>query len=154
MCTSWKYDGLFLTRFPQFTHNMITQLFLRTIRSGKSTVPAVLASVADEAKEALRYGSWPSFPVSEVYSLVEFLDDPEAEDFVAFLIEREALPPEEKTRLKSVQQEVFAKSAMAAQPPTNKQLEYLRGLKCPVIPTSKMEASRLIDEALKSRRAA
>lgn len=154
MLSSWDYDGQFLSRFPQPTHNVITQLFLRAIRGGQAMPLSTIASVKDHAEEALQYGGWDSFEPSDIRVFLESLDDVEAQDFAAFLLEREALSPEEKARLKSAKQSQHVATRMTGQPPTEKQLNYLRSLGCKDTPKTKLEASQWIDQLVSAKKEA
>lgn len=154
MLSSWDYDGQFLSRFPQPAHNVITQLFLRAIRGGQTMPLSIIANVKDRAEESLQYGGWESFEPSDIRVFLKSLDDVEAQDFAAFLLEREALSPEEKTRLKSAKQSQHAVAYMADQPPTEKQISYLKKLGCAEVPTSKAHASQLIDACLRQKESA
>ena len=153
MLSSWDYDGQFLSRFPQPAHNVITQLFLRAIRDGQTMPLSVIARVKEITEEELEFGGWPSFLPSEIRVFLESLDDVEAQDFAAFLLERESLSPEEKARLKSAKQSQHVAARMTSQPPTEKQINYLKKLGCKETPTSKAHASQLIDACLRQKEA-
>lgn len=63
----------------------------------------------------------------------------------------ESLPDEKRQKIKSANHETYMLGWMEAQPPTDKQLEYLTALGCKETPETRLEASNLI-EVYKSRR--
>lgn len=152
MLSSWNYEGEFLKRFAGTSHNMVTQLFLRAIRSGETKPFDVIAYVGNVCFNAYQNNEeWDSFPSSEIRILLESLDCSEIKEFACFLIEREALPASEKVKLKSRRNLQIVSNAMASEPPTEKQMKYLKSLRCETVPTTKLEASQLIDQCLKAK---
>lgn len=154
MLSSWEYDGKFLTDYPPNGRGAITNWFCFAVRDGAKTPREVLTQV--EYKVRLRMPEYGDYSLSndDLERLLEHLLDPEAEDFAAFIIEREALPNDVRERLKAASGATYQQAYMAAQPPTEKQLSYLRSLGCQEVPTTKLQASQFIDQCLKNRRAA
>jgi len=151
MLSSWNYDGKFLTRYPQNTQSTISNLFCHAVRDGMKTVFQVLGEVEYQARR--RKGKHNQSYLTDEWLdvLIEHLSDEEAEDFAAFIIERENLTLDEKTKLKEQSGVQYQQQYMAEQPPTDKQLKYLKSLGCETVPETKLEASQLIDQYLKTK---
>lgn len=150
---SWNYAGKFLEQFPRRLMGCIADEFCKAVRDGYKTPEAVITAIALK-RERVGYQSQPL----EALMAEGVLTSEGAVEFAEFIIEREALPWEEKQRLKEASRlekgGEYAKLHMATQPPTDKQLSYLRFLGCSEIPESKLEASELIDRYLKKKSAA
>jgi len=114
-------------------------------------VSGVLSAVEHTVRKRMPVSDGYSLTNADLTMLLEHLLDPEAEEFAAFILERESLPPEERERLKAASGKVYQQEYMASEQPTEKQLSYLKYLKCAIVPTSKLQASQLIDEILKKR---
>lgn len=151
MLTNWNYEGKFLQDYPKAGQGTITNWFCYAVRDGAKTVPEVLSAVEYTVQRKMPVDDDYSLSNDDLITLLEHLLNLEAEDFAAFIIERESLPADERERLKSASGKAYQQSYMANEPPTPKQLSYLKYLKCPTVPTSKLQASQLIDEILKAK---
>ena len=151
MLTNWNFDGKFLMDYPKAGQGTITNWFCYAVRDGAKTVSEVLSAVEYTVQRKIPVDDTYSLSNDDLATLLEHLLDPEAEEFAAFIIEREALPADERERLKAASGKVYQQAYMANQQPTNEQLSYLKYLKCPTAPTSKLEASQLIDALLKEK---
>lgn len=154
MLTNWNYDGKFLADYPKAGQGTITNWFCYAIRDGAKTPAEVLSNVEYTIRRRIPVGDGYSLSDDDLYALLDHLADPEAEDFAAFLIEREALPVDVREKLKAASGANYQQAYMANQEPTEKQLSYLRSLKCTQVPNTKLEASQLIDQMLKAKKAA
>ena len=101
MLSSWEYDGQFLTRYPRLGQGTVCNWFCYAVRDGAKTVPEVLSQVEYTVRRRMPVHEGYSLSNDDLTALLEHLTDPEAEDFAAFILEREALPHEEKERLKA-----------------------------------------------------
>lgn len=152
MLTNWNFDGKFLADYPKAGHGTIANWFCYAVRDGASTVDEVLSAVEHTVLRKIPVDDTYSLSNDDLATLLEHLLDPEAEEFAAFIIERESLPAEERTRLKAASGTEYQKAYMANEPPTEKQIDYLKALKCATVPASKLEASQLIGEILKKKK--
>jgi len=155
MLSTWEYQGTFFDGLAPTSRNMVTQLFLKAIRSGIKDARDVVEQVGADCIDAMANGEeWDSFPADEICILlrkVESIDDPIANELATFLIERDALPSDQKARLKAAYSFSAAGSVMAKSEPTEKQLSYLKSLGCKDTPSSKLEASQWIDKLVKEK---
>lgn len=149
----WDYDGDFLTQFVPLARSTVANWFCDAVRQWKTrnqsspSVDEVLEKVGDHCHDAGQYNrSRSALDNSGVQFLYEALDTEEASRFAKFIIWREGLSAEESERLKNGINREARAEVMDSQPPTEKQLSYLRYLKCSVVPLSKLEASQLIGE--------
>lgn len=154
MLSSWNYDGKFLLDYPKAGQGTITNWFCYAVRDGAKTPREVLAQVEYTVRRKMPVDERYSLSNGDLERLLEHLLDPEAEDFAAFIIERESLPNDVRERLKAASGATYQQAYMAEQPPTEKQLSYLRSLGCQEVPTTKLQASQFIDQCLRNRRAA
>lgn len=151
----WDYEGTFLNRFDKDFTGAIGHLFCNEIRHLKAqglnvTVLSVIDAVIDTLEDRLFRTPGMNEKAHNTYSNLLFaLNVGDGENFVSHLIWREGLSHEEKTRLKNEAKTNGAKSFMASQPPTEKQIAYLRSLGSNETPQSKLEASEMIDRLLK-----
>lgn len=147
---SWDYQGQFLNQFPANYRGAVGNEFCKVIRDGAETPREVIDAVC---QKQTRYGA-----PSELGGLIlarGVLASEGAYELAEFLLEREALPAEEKYRLKEAAQKAnaltYGKAKMASEKPTSRQLCYLESLRCPEVPTTKLRASELIDKYIKLR---
>ena len=118
MFTKWEYDGQFLKRYPKLGQGTICNWFCYAVRDGARTVSEVLSNVEHTVRRRMPMRDGYSLSNDDLEALLEHLLDPEAEDFAAFILEREALSPEEKERLKADSDKQYQQAYMAEQPPT------------------------------------
>lgn len=152
MLTNWNFDGKFLADYPRAGQGTITNWFCYAVRDGAKTPSEVLSTVAYTVQRRIGVNQNYSLSDADLLTLLEHLTDPEADEFAAFIIERESLPADERERLKAESGKTYQQAYMANEPPTEKQVSYLKYLKCATVPTSKLEASQLIDEILKAKK--
>jgi len=145
-CENGLFDG-----FNKNFAGALGNLFCIAFRSGKTEVESLLNFVRLEALANTRK-SWASVEAIEVYTkFSESLETPKAREFAEHIIWRESLSDDEKRKLKNESKQDGLNSWMSAQSPSEKQLNYLKSLGCQTIPTSKLEASNLIEEFLKKK---
>lgn len=144
---TWEYEGEFLNQFPKDYRGAIGHMFCQRIREGARTPQEVIRNLRMLFQDGHTHWGRLS-PAALALIRSNALRTAMAEEFAAFLIERESLPHEERQKLKRDFQirngADFARQAMAEQPPTEKQLKYLKALGCKETPRSKLEASDLI----------
>lgn len=142
----WEYDGQYLVQFPKLAHGTIANYFCYAVRDGFTGVGGVLSNVEFQARR--RIGRVEGCAVNDevLETLIASLGSEDAEDFALFILWREQLPPDERTRLKEVSGTTYRNGYMAQQPATEKQIKYLRALGCQAVPQSKLEASQLIEQ--------
>ena len=151
MLSSWNYEGKFLQDYPKAGQGTITNWFCHAVRDGATTPAEVLSRVEYTVKRKIPVSDSYSLSNDDLATLLEHLTDSEAEDFAAFIIEREALPDDVRERLKAASGATYQQAYMAGQPPTEKQISYLKKLGCAEVPTSKAHASQLIDACLRQK---
>ena len=75
---------------------------------------------------------------------------PEAEDYGRVMLAYHELPADQKWEANQERQELYQRNAMeqslSARPASVKQLAYLKALGCAQVPTSGLEASKLIEQ--------
>ncbi len=145
----------FLAHYPPPKRGTIANWFLAPIRERKTDDPqVVVACVLSELYRRLE-NAWASEEaLTDASAAVEIIQEhrDEALAFAQYYIEYEALPEAEREALKQAQREEGRNAWMAAQPPTVKQLSYLRSMGyAGVQPTSMLEASEHIDRLLAAR---
>jgi len=143
----WDFEGDYLKQFSKDYRGTIGDRFCQAVRNGNEDAEAILNAVRTDV--AGRSG--------QVWLDVEnSLSTGDAWDFAQHILDRESLPYEEKIRLKNESKadytSEYVQSKMASEPPTFKQLNYLEGLRCHIVPKTKLEASVLIDELTKNSR--
>lgn len=135
-----------LDQFPRARQSVIANRFYVAAREceGVATVDAVLRHV--KAATILRMVVAKREQWNEERKLLSALETEAARAYAQEVLAREALPPEEKQRLKAERQEHFRRDYLRAQTPTEKQLSYLKSLGCKtVVPANRFEASELIE---------
>lgn len=150
----WEYEGSFLENFQPHLKGAIGNLFCDTYRRGYYTQPDQLCDAVEEAAALkLRQGYWTGESADALEILLQVIYSLDAQAFAEHIIWRESLPDDERRRLKQEAKAEGAKVWMREQPPTEKQLSYLKSLGCEKTPESKLEASELISELVKKRAA-
>lgn len=134
----------FLTNFPAKVRSLIANQFCYAVRSGHKQPDMVIRWVKADARKRLAKN--PDQRDSQTL-LLELLQEPTAAlKFAAFIIHRESLPAEVREQQKEEQGKTFREQYMSSLPPTDKQLSYLRSLRCPTVPKTRLEASKLIEQ--------
>ena len=140
----------FLDRFDQPVKSTISNLFLRPVRAGAAHFPrAVLAEVLRELhgrRARAAAGGWrETLTLTDTILATITAHEQEAIAFGAWALEWEALPREERERQKRQKGEQYRTAHMGCQPPTEKQVGYLRRLGYAGPIDSKAHASSLVD---------
>jgi hypothetical protein len=85
----------------------------------------------------------------KILSVIRTLEQPEARECARWYTHYERLSPEAKARLKEQRAEEGRRAWMSTQPPTDKQLAYLRSLGYAGEVPDRLRASELIDRLVK-----
>jgi hypothetical protein len=146
MIDKWEFEGDYLSQFDKNYHGTIGDKFCRAIRDGAEDPKAVLDWVSSNLVTNTN-------PVWQQVAKTTRDYSSEAWDFAQHLLEREALSWDAKQKLKGERalDSEFVKAKMARDKPSWAQLNYLEGLGCDVVPSTKLEASELIDKYVKAR---
>lgn len=142
-------DRDFILQFPVRDRGPAAEAFHRAVRAGASTSTEVVAAVRRQALDDLPPSSYPDPVKSDrARALLRGLeDDPAgARELAQHAIAWNALPLEERNRLKADRRAEHARAHLAQYPPTEKQLDYLRALGCDETPANRLVASLKIDE--------
>jgi hypothetical protein len=160
---NWAYEGNFLEQFSGYERNIVTQAYCRAYRGVNPvyiTAPEADKAEAQTLEQMLERldkeitdrcaQDWISVEMRVALSklMLVFRSD-ESKEFARFIAKREKRPPEDKAKAKEAAKEVYVQKAMAAKPPSMKQLALLKKLGVEIAPASMSEASMLIDRALK-----
>lgn len=145
----------FLDRFPQRNRSWVANLFLGAVRDGITDPYDVLAVVADRVQEDMRRSArWPSEWSTERIArgrrLLDALRTADARPYAVWCVEYDRLPRAARDALRAAEGHLHRTAWMAEQPPTERQMAYLRrlGYGGPD-PASKLDASDLIDRLLR-----
>ncbi|KAK4436405.1 ATP-dependent DNA helicase SRS2-like protein [Sesamum alatum] len=139
----------FLKRFSAEDRAIISLLFHQWAKKPAFHDPKrLLSKVAFVIDERLRAKK--STHKDALRELKSCLTSDEAYHFAVSVLKWEQIPAEKRTHLMREKQEHFQKlrieSAMNTSEPTSKQIAYLQSLGCTTVPTSRLHASRLIEE--------
>lgn len=134
----WNYDGIFLTEFDSNYSGAIGNMFCQAVRRGAEDVEQVLDYVERDCRNRL------DMPVYRM--LRNSLESVEAQEFANHILWRESLPRDVAEQLKEEARRENLNNLMHVQPPTEKQLAFLKSLGCKTTPKSKLEASNLISQ--------
>lgn len=164
--TSYDYPGRFLEQFEKSQRSTVANWYCYAYRVAPGTLDDLIEGMRQTClKKARDYQAgtnwtpaWLDHMQEQdllVTQLREVLETDESYNFAEFIIARENLPEAEKQRLKALRADEQRVAYMQAQPPTGKQLVYLKGLGHAEdqMPTSKAEASKLIDQYLQRSKA-
>jgi len=152
--------------FPQEQRSTVAQYFYRAARHGTQTPDAiyyeVLGQIWQRRSTALRDAEHPAtwqperarFEAATLGVLYAQIAAHPAEGkaFAAYVLWREALPPEARSREKSLRYVTARNAARESEPPTAKQVAYLRALGYTAEVETKAAASSLIDRLVRRRR--
>lgn len=132
----WNFSGNFLAEFDTNYAGAIGNIFCQAVRAGAEDADEVLDYVAKHSANRT---------AQSVYRLLNnSLESIEAREFAEHILWRENLPREVSEKLKNEAKRENLNNLMNVQPPTEKQLSYLKALGCKIEPGSKLEASNLI----------
>jgi len=143
---NWDYEGEFLNAWSPARRSLIVNQFCNAVRAGAFTVNQILEMVGAEANEYWFQNGDGGERGQAQRLLLKLIDEPETRKFAEFILRREGLPDEEKRRLKEAAGDRYRRDYMEKQPPTEKQLGYLRSLGYLHTPTNRLEASDLIEK--------
>lgn len=151
--------------FPQRERGTIAQRFYDAVRGGVRDADAVVAWVhawlrTDIARcRESSSSDWPGWAErraeqaerDEIWAEKLLMHPAETRAFAQYVIEREQLPRAVREAEKQARSVEYARAYMAQQPPTDKQLAYLRKLGHRGEVGSKAEASELIDRHVRQQ---
>jgi hypothetical protein len=140
--------SFFLDQFPLEIRGEIGNKFFGARRSvvapdGTPTVDLLLSELKADVLLQMMFERGEKWNVYR--RLIKSLDTEEARIYAQEVIDREAMPAEEKRRIKAERQEHYRREYLKAQPPTERQLRYLKSLGSSVAPANRLEASAMID---------
>jgi hypothetical protein len=136
----------FLAQWPQNKRATIMNQILASIRDGHASTPTQMIEWL--RSDIIRRVSKPyadSDAKNAQFTLMRVIAEPSMTPMCEYCLWWESLPYDEKQQIKRTRGTDYAKQAMAGQPPTEKQLKYLKALGCDDIPASKAQASEWID---------
>ena len=157
--TSYDYPGRFLEQFEKSQRSTVANWYCYAFREGNTTLDDLINAVRKKCEVVVRRSiERPPYDQGQALladQLCNELETDESYNFAEFIIARENLPEAERQRLKALRADEQRITYMQAQPPTGKQIVYLKGLGHAEdhMPTSKAEASRLIDQYLQQSKA-
>ncbi|PIM99621.1 DNA helicase [Handroanthus impetiginosus] len=139
----------FLKRFSTEDRAVVSHLFHQWAKKPAFHDPKrLLNKVAFVIDERLRVKK--STHKDVLRELKSCLTSDEAYHFAVSVLKWEQIPAEKRAYLMREKQEHFQKlrieNAMSSSEPTSKQIAYLQSLGCTTVPTSRLHASRLIEE--------
>ncbi|RIH88845.1 hypothetical protein [Calidithermus roseus] len=139
--------GLFLSYFPPEYRSTAANCLLTAVRQGCADPNQVVGYALETARRRMRWGS-------EAFHTLVWLAEFDPEALLAgarWALWWESLPFAERQRIKRERSEEAVTRWMETQPPTEKQLSYLRVLGYTDEVANRLEASRLVDGYLKGR---
>lgn len=136
--------SFFLDQFALDRRSLIASQFFAAVRAGADTVEDVIRTVKGDCHFRMVTSKGEIWTAQR--QLLCLLETEEARRYAQEVIEREALPAEEKRRLKVERQERHRRDYLRARLPTERQLRFLKSLGCNETPASRLEASDLIDQ--------
>jgi len=142
----------FLSRFPEDMRSAVVVFFAMRVRKGHRTPEGLYLVALQEASRRARLSTLERDRIK--YGLLSsvMLEHPElALGFCRWVLEWEALPWQEKERIKEARAERYRREWMRQQPPTEKQLAYLRKLGWTGAVLSRQHASELIEKLARRR---
>jgi hypothetical protein len=151
---TFEYPGPYLDQFPNQNRAMITNDFCHAVRGGAADVEKILVCVAVKTKARLD-SMWDHCDREKEKMLAQLLDSlttEEAHRFAEHILRRERMPYEERSRMKHERGEKFRDEYMQTLQPTAKQLAFLRSLGVRSHPETRLQASQMIDAALKAKK--
>ncbi len=145
-----------LPHVPPPQRGPLMNRFLEPVRRGMTTDPDVIVQyvIAALKEDIERRGAW-NFaadvtPLQQTLLAVH-VHFSEALALAREAISYEALAPDERAQLKAARARGGMRQYMAAKPPTERQLAYLKVLGVRKVPVNRLEASELIDQARRAK---
>jgi hypothetical protein len=142
----------YLAQFPERQRGPVGNLFLRPIRNGITDPAAIVEAVRRDLLSRLQQSRDEPEGRKKVLAVLQTLDQPEARATAAWYVSYEKLPPAAKATLKAQRAEAGIRAWMETQPPTERQLNYLRRLGYDGPVENRARASELIDRLVKGGR--
>ena len=139
---------ILLDSFAERERSLVANIFCHAARAGAQTPAAVLAAVRSDVEHRIRSAPYQR---DQMVRLRNLLDTDDAQAFARWVLTWEALSFAEKDRIKQQRGAEHRQRWMATQPPTERQVKYLRVLGYQGEVESKAQASELIDRLLRSR---
>lgn len=143
----------FLAHFPQNKRGTIANWFLRPIREHADDPQIVVSCVLADLYRRLE-NAWASEKaLADASAAIEIIQEHRAEAlaFAAYYVAYERLPDAERAASKEHERQGHKDAWMTGQPPSDRQLTYLRSLGYAGTPASMREASEAIDRLLATR---
>jgi hypothetical protein len=137
----------FLDHFDQCRRSWVTNQFCFAVREGTQTSEMVLAAVNSTIHHRITSSSYTGDDRRKVVELLDCIrDHPEdALVFAQLIISREAVPTDVRDREKVARSAYHRDAWMATQPPTDKQITYLKQPgDVGEVPSNRLEATRLL----------
>lgn len=141
----------FLERFETNRRGFISNIFLRVTRQGVTNPNVIVSTVrrnlVDQSKRAT-YWNPDSNTIQRNDAILDVLNThhEEAVDFAKWAVEWESLSDSERQAIKAERGAYYKRQHMDSQPPTDKQVRYVRALGYDGTIESKLHASELIDK--------
>jgi hypothetical protein len=139
----------FLAQWPQNKRATIMNQFLGAIRDGLTSLDDITEWLVEDASRRCKSPYADEATVTAQRKVIELASNGGIGDMVDYCLWWESLTSDEKHRIRQSKGTDYAKQMMAAQPPTEKQINYLRALGCAETPLSKAQASEWIDNLVK-----
>ncbi|KAG6426773.1 hypothetical protein SASPL_111007 [Salvia splendens] len=141
----------FLKRFSPENRAAVSHLFHQWAKKPAFHDPKrLLTKVSFVIDERLRAKKSANKVVDVLRELKSCLTSDEAHHYAVSVLSWLQIPPDKRAHLMREKQEHFQKlrieSAMSSSEPSSKQIAYLQSLGCTIVPTSRLHASRLIEE--------
>jgi hypothetical protein len=144
-----------LPHIPERQRGPVMNYFLRPVRAGLVNPAAIVRSVIAAMRRDLQQRhQWRSAAELDPFrqALLAVMAHPsEALALAQESIAHERLPDTEKQQRKAARAEAGRQAYMVSQPPTDKQIAYLRGLGVATAPANRLQASELIDHRVQGR---
>ncbi|XP_050223895.1 ATP-dependent DNA helicase SRS2-like protein At4g25120 [Mercurialis annua] len=143
------YGNMFLKRFAVEERSVVSHLFHQWAKKKAFQNPKrLLDKIGFVIDERLRINKNKHKDV--LRALKTCLSCDEAFQHAEYVLRWEKIPADERAHLMREKQEYFQKlrieNSMGTSAPTSKQIGYLQNLGCTVVPTSRLHASRLIEQ--------
>lgn len=143
---TYDYQGRFLEAWEPLRRGVVGNRFYNAVRDGASTIDDVIDIVGTDAQQFSQLYGDAGNEGSDGRILLTLIDSELMREFAEHVLWRESLTPEERGKLKTESKVGYRTSWMKNKPPTPKQLKYLEGLACHVIPANMQESSDLIEK--------
>lgn len=135
----------FLAKWPQNKRATVMNQFLGAIRHGAKTIKDIGGWLVSDATRRF-YSPYADVETKAAqWRLMGIESDHDFQAMCEYCLWWESLTSDEKQKIRLERGGDYAKKVMATQPPTDKQLDFLKGLGCFDIPKSKAEASEWIE---------